>query len=97
MLDIENFETIKIVDNYNNVFNNYGRVDFILNDKDIEDLKNGKIINASIEQEYAMTLKYIDTDSCVGINNFITENKILERLSKEEIKRLINKHFGKGE
>lgn len=51
-------EEIQTIDDMKDCFNYFGRNDFILNDKDIEDLKNGKIINASIEGEYSMTLRY---------------------------------------
>jgi len=51
-------EEIQTVDNMEDCFEYFGRNDFILEDKDIEDLKNGKIINASINGEYSMTLRY---------------------------------------
>lgn len=51
-------EEIQTIDNMEDCMNYYGQNDFILNDKDIEDLKNGKIINASIQGEYSMTLRY---------------------------------------
>lgn len=58
MKDIAHFEEIQIVDSIEKCFFNYGCVDFILNDDDIKALKNGKIINASIASEYAITLRY---------------------------------------
>lgn len=51
-------EEIQTVDDIKDCFEYFGRNDFILDDKDIEDLKNGKIINASINGEYSMTLRY---------------------------------------
>jgi len=51
-------EEIQTIDNMEDCFEYFGRNDFILEDKDIEDLKNGKIINASINGEYSMTLRY---------------------------------------
>ena len=51
-------EKIQTIDYLEQCFKTIGRNDFILNDKDIEDLKNGKIINATIEGEYSMTLRY---------------------------------------
>ena len=60
MKNIDRFEKIKTVDSIEHCFDNYGRVDFILNDVDIKNLKNGKIINASVESEYAITLRYED-------------------------------------
>lgn len=51
-------EEIQTIDDMKDCFEYFGRNDFILDDQDIEDLKNGKIINASIECEYSMTLRY---------------------------------------
>lgn len=52
-------EEIQTVDDMKDCFNYYGCNNFILDDKDIEDLKSGKIINASIQDEYSITLRYI--------------------------------------
>lgn len=46
-------------DTMDEVDNLYGRGgDFILNDKDIEILMNGGIINFSVNMEYGCTLRY---------------------------------------
>ena len=62
MKDVCRFDEVQTIDDMKDCFKYYGRVDFILNDKDIEDLKKGKIINASIECEYSMTLRYREGD-----------------------------------
>ena len=40
----------------------YGGEDYILNDKDIEHLMNGGIINFSVNAEYGCTLRYEKED-----------------------------------
>lgn len=57
MIDVSGYECIKTVDTLEKCDDWFGRTDFILTDADIEALKQGKIINASVDREYAITLR----------------------------------------
>lgn len=51
-------ETITIEDNYDDCNYMYGGGDYVIDDKDIELLKQGKIINFTVNEEYGCTLAY---------------------------------------
>lgn len=57
MIDTYDYECICIVDTLEECHDWFDRTDFILTDADIEALKQGKIINASVNREYAITLR----------------------------------------
>lgn len=57
MRDTFNDESVKIIDNIKDADSWWGRVDYILTPDDIKALEEGKIINASCNCEYAITLR----------------------------------------
>lgn len=58
MTEEHDYEDIDIYDTYEECHDRYGRTDFYMTDKDIELLKQGKIICCSVEREYSITLAY---------------------------------------
>ena len=59
---ISEFEEVKYVDNEEEVDWLYGGSEYILTDEDIEALKQGKMINFSVNMEYGCVLKYVKED-----------------------------------
>lgn len=57
MKDTYGCEYVKVVNVLEECDDWYGRADFILTDADIKALKQGKIINASVNREYAITIR----------------------------------------
>lgn len=57
MRDADNYDDVGIVDTIDKCYTYHGRTDFILTESDIEALRKGKIITATVNQEYAISLR----------------------------------------
>ena len=57
MRDTVGSEDVKIVDDTEDAYVLWGRVDYILTPDDIKALREGKIISATCNCEYAITLR----------------------------------------
>lgn len=57
MRDTFGDEDVKIIDDIKDADSWWGRIDYILTPDDIKALSEGKIINASCNREYAITLR----------------------------------------
>lgn len=55
---ISEFEDVKYIDNEEQINWLYGGSEYILTDEDIEALKQGRLINFTVNMEYGCVLKY---------------------------------------